>query len=192
MISPLELKNKEFAVSWRGYDKHDVDDFIRLFIGDYETLYRFHKKATEAADPAAPEIADPIGRDPQTQTGKQIPGADFGKQQAYPQASERNPAEWEDAGRNIRDILAMAQKAAEDARIAAASKADAMIAEAAAEASRITAQAEEKVIAAQRRLGDLSAQEASLRARMRGFLVTYRQMVDDFEETAAIDYSLKG
>ena len=40
MLTPLDIHNKEFKRSFRGYNEEEVDDFLDKVIKDYETLYR--------------------------------------------------------------------------------------------------------------------------------------------------------
>lgn len=40
MLTPLEIHNKEFKRTFRGYDEDEVDDFLDQIITDYELLYR--------------------------------------------------------------------------------------------------------------------------------------------------------
>lgn len=40
MLTPVELQNKQFKASGLGYDKKDVDGFIRLVSDSYEEIYR--------------------------------------------------------------------------------------------------------------------------------------------------------
>lgn len=200
MISPLELKNKEFSVRMRGYDRNEVDDFLGLLIGDYEALYRFYRKNSGSADQEAPEMPPPAPAAPARSAEAADRIAD------KPAAQERMPVrmqepvlaepaqysgpDWDDAARSIKEILAMAQKAAEDARSTASKEASSIINEATREAAGIAKDADEKIKAAERRLADLSAQESAIRARMKGYLEVYKQLIDDFEATSGIDYSL--
>lgn len=39
-LSPMEINNKEFKRSFRGYDIDDVDDFMEQVVEDYEKLYK--------------------------------------------------------------------------------------------------------------------------------------------------------
>jgi cell division initiation protein len=39
-LSPLDIHNKEFGRSFRGYDEDEVDDFLERIIQDYEALIR--------------------------------------------------------------------------------------------------------------------------------------------------------
>ncbi|WP_094602687.1 Septum site-determining protein DivIVA [Sporomusa silvacetica DSM 10669] len=40
MLTPLDIHNKEFKHSFRGYKEEEVDEFLDGVIKDYETLYR--------------------------------------------------------------------------------------------------------------------------------------------------------
>ncbi len=40
MITPLDIQNKEFKKSFRGYKESEVDQFLDDIIDDYERLYR--------------------------------------------------------------------------------------------------------------------------------------------------------
>jgi len=46
-LSPLDIHNKEFGRSFRGYDEDEVDDFLERIIQDYEGLIRQNKDAEE-------------------------------------------------------------------------------------------------------------------------------------------------
>ncbi|KPU43996.1 septum site-determining protein DivIVA [Oxobacter pfennigii] len=39
-ITPMEINNKEFKRSFRGYDIDEVDDFLEQVVDDYEKLYK--------------------------------------------------------------------------------------------------------------------------------------------------------
>ena len=46
-LSPLDIHNKEFSRSFRGYDEDEVDDFLERIIQDYEVLIRQNKELEE-------------------------------------------------------------------------------------------------------------------------------------------------
>jgi len=46
-LSPLDIHNKEFSRSFRGYDEDEVDDFLERVIQDYEGLIRQNKDLEE-------------------------------------------------------------------------------------------------------------------------------------------------
>lgn len=39
-LTPMEINNKEFKKSLRGYDIDEVDDFIEIIVGDFEKIYK--------------------------------------------------------------------------------------------------------------------------------------------------------
>ncbi|HBM79825.1 MAG TPA: cell division protein DivIVA, partial [Clostridiaceae bacterium] len=39
-ITPMDINNKEFKKSFRGYDIDDVDDFLEQVVEDYEKLFK--------------------------------------------------------------------------------------------------------------------------------------------------------
>ena len=198
MITPLELLNKEFSVRMRGYDRSEVDEFLSLLQKDYETLFRYYRKncGSDAIVPPKPEELEPAEARPASQEPQQAKteAESYGAAPDRPAAggppTHPAPGQEADLAESIKGILAMAQKVAEESRRAAESEAAAIISGAEADAARLAAAAEEKLRAAERRLADLASQESALRARMKGYLEVYRQLIEDFEATSGIDYSL--
>ena len=47
MLTPLDIHNKEFKHSLRGYDEAEVDQFLDDVVQDYETIYRELKSLKE-------------------------------------------------------------------------------------------------------------------------------------------------
>jgi cell division initiation protein len=43
-LTPLDIHNKEFSRSFRGYDEDDVNEFLDLIIKDYEAVIRENKE----------------------------------------------------------------------------------------------------------------------------------------------------
>lgn len=39
-LTPLDIHNKEFCKSFRGYDEEEVDEFLDQLVKDYEKLYK--------------------------------------------------------------------------------------------------------------------------------------------------------
>ncbi|MBC8014849.1 MAG: DivIVA domain-containing protein [Sporomusaceae bacterium] len=50
MLTPLDIHNKEFKKSFRGYNEEDVDEFLDTVIKDYEQLYRENIEIKENLD----------------------------------------------------------------------------------------------------------------------------------------------
>ena len=40
MLTPVDIHNKEFSRSFRGYNQDEIDDFLDEIVNDYEKLYR--------------------------------------------------------------------------------------------------------------------------------------------------------
>lgn len=55
-LSPLDIHNKEFSRSFRGYDEDEVDDFLERIIQDYEALIRQNKDLEEKMDQYAERL----------------------------------------------------------------------------------------------------------------------------------------
>ncbi len=50
MLTPLDIHNKDFKHSFRGYSEDDVDKFLEEVIKDYEKLYRENIELKETLD----------------------------------------------------------------------------------------------------------------------------------------------
>lgn len=50
MLTPLDIHNKEFKRSFRGYADEDVDEFLDQVVKDYEKLYRDNIELKETLD----------------------------------------------------------------------------------------------------------------------------------------------
>lgn len=47
-LTPLEIHNKEFRKTFRGYDEEEVDEFLDQMVKDYEKLYKENLELREA------------------------------------------------------------------------------------------------------------------------------------------------
>ncbi|MBP2650025.1 MAG: divIVA [Firmicutes bacterium] len=50
MLTPLDIHNKEFKRSFRGFNEEDVDSFLDEVVKDYEKLYRDNFDLKEAIE----------------------------------------------------------------------------------------------------------------------------------------------
>jgi cell division initiation protein len=50
MLTPLDIHNKEFKRSFRGYNEEEVEEFLDKVIKDYELLYRDNMELKENID----------------------------------------------------------------------------------------------------------------------------------------------
>ena len=47
-LTPLDIHNKEFRKTFRGYDEEEVDEFLDQLVKDYERLYKENVELREA------------------------------------------------------------------------------------------------------------------------------------------------
>ncbi|WP_027406303.1 DivIVA domain-containing protein [Anaerovibrio sp. RM50] len=40
MLTPVDIHNQDFKISFRGYDRDEIDDFLDQVVNDYEKLFR--------------------------------------------------------------------------------------------------------------------------------------------------------
>lgn len=50
MLTPLDIQNKEFKRSFRGYNEDEIDGFLDQVIKDYEQLYRENDELKESIE----------------------------------------------------------------------------------------------------------------------------------------------
>lgn len=50
MLTPLDIHNKEFKKSFRGYNEEEVDEFLDRIVADYEKIYRENIELKEALE----------------------------------------------------------------------------------------------------------------------------------------------
>ena len=47
MLTPIDIHNKEFKRSFRGYNEDEIDDFLDQVVNDYEKLFRDNERLKE-------------------------------------------------------------------------------------------------------------------------------------------------
>ncbi len=57
-ITPLELSRKEFSLSFRGYNRQEVDEFLNTLSSDYESLFRENSSLKEELASLAQKLED--------------------------------------------------------------------------------------------------------------------------------------
>ncbi len=57
-LTPLEVQQKEFRLSFRGYNEREVDAFLDRMTEDLGAILEENKRLKEIADAAGPEVAD--------------------------------------------------------------------------------------------------------------------------------------
>lgn len=56
MLTPIDIHNKEFKRSFRGYDEDEIDDFLDQVVNDYEHLFRENEKLKEELQQAKKRV----------------------------------------------------------------------------------------------------------------------------------------
>jgi cell division initiation protein len=57
-ITPLDLSRKEFSLSFRGYNRQEVDEFLSTLSSDYESLVRENSSLKEELSALAQKLED--------------------------------------------------------------------------------------------------------------------------------------
>ena len=47
MLKPIDIREKQFEIKMRGYDREQVDDFLDQIMQDMATLYKDNASLTE-------------------------------------------------------------------------------------------------------------------------------------------------
>lgn len=58
MITPMDIHNKTFSKSLRGYSEEEVNDFLQQIVTDYEQIYREHREMEEQMDQMKTKLAN--------------------------------------------------------------------------------------------------------------------------------------
>lgn len=59
-LTPLDIQQRQFGKSFRGYDENDVDEFIGRISKDYETVFSENRTLREQTDRLKEQIKDYI------------------------------------------------------------------------------------------------------------------------------------
>lgn len=137
MLTPLDIHNKEFKKSLRGYDANEVDEFLDEVIKDFETLYKENLELKEQL-----------------------------------QAQKDNLNRYKEMEDTLQSTMVLAQKMAEEAKRNAEKEAELIIWEARKKAEQIVAGAEDQITESRKRLETLRAYEKQLMIKLRTFLQT--------------------
>ena len=52
MLTPMDIHNKDFKRSFRGYNEDEIDDFLDQVVNDYEKLFRENDRLKEELERA--------------------------------------------------------------------------------------------------------------------------------------------
>ena len=158
-ISPEQVEGKEFVVTLRGYDKVEVEGFLREVAADYRSALAraalAETGAAEAVGPVAhvePEVVEPETGDDLEELSDEVTLVLDAARKAAWDLQQRAEAEAADVVREAEQIL-----------VAARREADAVVSVARTRATEI---ADKEVEAARERLRKLAATERVARGRL--------------------------
>lgn len=143
MLTPLDIHNKEFKKSLRGYEVNEVDEFLDEVIKDFESLYKDNLDLKE-----------------------QI------------QAQKDNLKRYKEMEETLQSTMVLAQKMAEEAKRNSEKEAELIIWEARKKAENIIAGAESQIIESTKKLEVIKAYEKKLLIRLKTFLQTQLDTLD--------------
>ncbi|MBQ9478189.1 MAG: DivIVA domain-containing protein [Selenomonadaceae bacterium] len=115
MLTPMDIHNKDFKRTIRGYSTNEVDEFLDRIVGDYEKLFRENDKLKEQASFNEKEIS-------------QYRKLEKNLQDTLMMAQNTADEIMASAKKNAEDIQATAQKNAEDVTNTARRNADDLMA----------------------------------------------------------------
>lgn len=144
MLTPLDIHNKEFKRSLRGYDINEVDEFLDEVIKDFETLYKENMELREEVNKQKEQV------------------------NRYREIEE-----------TLQNTMVLAQKMAEEAKRNTEKETELAIWEARKKAEQIISQAHDEVTETIRKVEQLKAFEKQMKTKMRSYLVTQLQLLDE-------------
>lgn len=188
MVTPLEIKKKEFRRCFRGYDDQEVDTFLDQVAAAMETLLKKNNELKEAVERAEQNIFN----------YQEIENA---LKQTMVFAQKTAQEVKENAQKEADVIHREARTAAEAIRHEAAQKAESVLEESRRKAEDITLQAhrqaDQSLEAAHRQVDELLQEYRQLKKRVkafrdqfRSFLETQLELLDDQEHGVAREMKL--
>lgn len=142
-LTPLDLQNRSFKLSFRGYNQLEVDSFIDKVAREFEQLYRQSVELKE-------------------------------KLSAYQELVEK----YQRMEETIRSSIVVAEKAAEELRLAASKEAEGLRSQAQVEAAQIISQAQAKVEEIEREYAVLRRQVDRFKHNFKSFLTFELENLD--------------
>lgn len=206
-LSPLDIHNKEFKRSFRGYDVDEVNDFLDQIIKDFEFLIREKQQleqqveelqqeleqALEEQEMAAPVSHEPPPPPPQ-HTAPQPPVPQPRYQPPEPPAPmQPSQSALSSMEQSIHKSIRVAQEVAEEMRLNAKKEAELIVQEAEKNADRIINEALQKARAIHSELMDLKQKATVYRARFRTLVQSHLDILDnsDWESLEELEDGLE-
>ncbi|SFS50266.1 DivIVA domain-containing protein [Marininema halotolerans] len=203
-LSPLDIHNKEFTKSFRGYDVDEVNDFLDEIIKDFEFLTREKKQLEQQVEELQQELEQAMDQQmaPMQETRPQPPAPPQQQPQqpqpryqapepAYPAAP--SPASLSSMEQSIHKSIRVAQEVAEEVRLNAKKEAELIVQEAEKNADRIINEALQKARAVHSELLDLKQKATIYRARFRTLVQSHMDILEnsDWESLEELEDGLE-
>ncbi|SDW04810.1 cell division initiation protein [Marininema mesophilum] len=199
-LSPLDIHNKEFTKSFRGYDVDEVNDFLDEIIKDFEFFTREKKQLEQQVEELQQELEQAMDQQlPPIQEASPQPPAPAQQPQPRYQAPEQSypatpsPAALSSMEQSIHKSIRVAQEVAEEVRLNAKKEAELIVQEAEKNADRIINEALQKARAIHSELFDLKQKATIYRARFRTLVQSHMDILDnsDWESLEELEEGLE-
>ncbi|EGK13188.1 DivIVA domain-containing protein [Kroppenstedtia eburnea] len=203
-LSPLDIHNKEFKRSFRGYDVDEVNDFLDQIIKDFEFLIREKQQLEQQVEELQQELEQVMDEQlsaPAQHTSPPAPPQPQPPQPRYPQHAEPpapiqqqpSAASLSSMEQSIHKSIRVAQEVAEEVRLNAKKEAELIVQEAEKNADRIINEALQKARDVHTELMDLKQKATVYRARFRTLVQSHLDILDntDWESLEELEEGLE-
>jgi cell division initiation protein len=200
-LSPLDIHNKEFKRSFRGYDVDEVNDFLDQIIKDFEFLIREKQQLEQQVEELQQELEqaleqqmEPVEHVPQPPQPPQPQPRYREPEPPQPQqpAPQMSPSSLSSMEQSIHKSIRVAQEVAEEVRLNAKKEAELIVQEAEKNADRIINEALQKARAIHSELLDLKQKATVYRARFRTLVQSHLDILEnsDWESLEELEEGL--
>ena len=155
MLTPLDIENKRFQKSIKGYDVEEVDDFLDQLLIDYEKLYKENNQLKEKIEDSKKDLEHYKNVEQTLQNTLILAQT----------ASE--------------DIKTNAQNSADDIQKNAQNRAEQIIRDAQSEAKRATDEISKEEFEIRKRTEELKRQFGVYRAKMESLLISQLELLQN-------------
>lgn len=198
-LTPLDIHNKEFKRSFRGYDVDEVNDFLDQIIKDFELLTREKLELEQQVEELQAEVERLMESETMFQSGpqeiQQPPAPAPQPMQRYPEPMQLQPSPQalSSMEQSIHKSIRVAQEVAEEVRLNAKKEAELIVQEAEKNADRIINDALQKARAVHSELLDLKQKATVYRARFRTLVQSHLDILEnsDWESLEELEAGLE-
>ncbi len=198
-LTPLDIHNKEFKRSFRGYDVDEVNDFLDQIIKDFEFLIREKQQLEQQVEELQQELDRVMEEQSMSPMQSHTP---MPQQQSIYQPPEPAPQAQVPAStintltsmeQSIHKSIRVAQEVADEVRLNAKKEAELIVQEAEKNADRIINEALQKARAIHSELLDLKQKSTIYRARFRTLVQSHMDILEnsDWESLEELEEGLE-